>query len=240
MDFGIVIKRELSFEWVGLLMAIGLGVAFVVLAPAVGGPRAWLSLAYSLLLPVLIAGRTARRFNEGWLFAASCHPGYRKVRLLDWAVNLIHCLLYAAAVSHFDGRGFMCAMAWSLLVLGLFDLCEYRGVLSAPAWSRFASLMALFIFAPMGLGFWFNSTDLSPYIASYSAALHPALCLMTSWSLPHLQDAVVYRGTLWSGSWVMPISWRFGAGIYFVLAVVLFGWFVLRPTHPAARKRIET
>ncbi|MEE2756930.1 MAG: hypothetical protein VYA30_09725 [Myxococcota bacterium] len=121
-----------------------------------------------------------------------------------------------------------------------FELCEYRFFHPALAWIRFSALMAMFVLAPLIIGFWFNSTSMTPYVASYSAAVHPALCLMTAWSLPHLQDVVVYKGTLWSGSWVMPISWRFGAGIYFVLAVVSVGWFVLKPINPAVKKRIDT
>ena len=223
-----------------MTLAAVFALAFTILAPNEAQPRSWWASYYALLLPVLVLGRTKTRASEGWLLRAVKSPARNRLILSDWLFNLLYVASFALAVGLSDWLVVLAAASWGGVVISFADCMDRTIVAPGRAWVLTLIFVATVCLAPLILGPLYSRTPLAPHLATYAAGLHPSALLLSAYGLPTLQDPLIYKTTLLGVTWVEPIHWMRGVGIYFLLAVVLFGWSVLHPVRTRAAQRFES
>jgi hypothetical protein len=235
-----VFKYVLLKERMSLILAGIFAIGFLIIAPNEPQPRSWWASYYALLLPVLVLGRSRLRARDGWLLRTAKSRARTRLVLTDWILNILYVMSFAFAVGRSDWLVVLAAGSWGAAVIAISDFMDRAFVHPGRAWVMTLTLLMAVCLAPLILGHWYSRTILAPHLATYAVGLHPSALILSAYGLPTLQDPLLYKTTLLGVTWVEPMHWMRGIGIYFLFAVVSFGWSVLHPVRMRAAQRFES
>ena len=216
------------------MIALGLALVFVSLAPKDPLYRVWWSIGYSLLLPLAVIGRTQRRMDSGWLTEAFLQVGRRRLIALDWVVVCAHAFIAALAVSMGHWVAFLTCFTWALLVMVIADLADRYLVSPGQAWVWTLLIVCMIVVAPVLMAPTYGNTPFAPNVVTYTVGIHPGAMYLTAHGLPALQNPIFYTVSLVGVIEAYPVRWQFGVGTYFALAVVSIAWSFVMPVRRKA------
>ncbi len=210
--FSYLLRQERA----GLSLAALTLVLVGFLAPDETGPRTWLFLGASLLLPALLIGRMQRRAAAGWLEEACSAPGAGRLYLFDCILGVATAVLLGVLGGAGDLSATVALTAWCLAITCFADLLDRALPDPRVAWLILGGSVVVWLTSPLWLAPLFGRTGLAPWLATWSIGLHPATVVLAAFEQPTLQDPVLYRLTLSGVVEVRPLWWGWGALTYLI------------------------